>query len=442
MRSASVLITFAVMLLGACKPAEQPEPRAEPESPQVASPAPTPTPAPEPTPIDTTINQFFGRGTPSFVVGTAGDDVADRAIVGQVALIRDAVFPSAEVVADASVDAGAWPTNAVLYGGPHVNSLLAELELPFELEPGRLQIGDRTFEGTGYQLIAVVPAGARHPEFLLYAGTGTPGIAEINGVKHGPESIVVIDAFGRLTTGAWVRTADGLRAELADPAPRIEWRTIERELGVVHARVSFPKQLAPDEDEAELVDAAGRGVTSAVEYLGITTPMVLDVYVYPDRRSKQSLTGNEGDGHAVPMARTLHVLRNDPGALERLLAHEATHVLAYEAWGPAGSVLFGEGLAVVVSGQYGGTTLDEWAQRLDTAPAITELLGPGFRKRPEAETYPAAGLVVAAAIEQVGIDQVRTHLYGATAQGFAEACERAGTSADALADALAKSIAR
>jgi hypothetical protein len=154
------------------------------------------------------------------------------------------------------------------------------------------------------------------------------------------------------------------------------------------------------------------------------------------------LTGNEGDGHAVPMARTLHVLRNDPSGLERLLAHEATHVLAYEGWGPAGTVLLGEGLAVHVSGQYGGTTLDEWALRLDATPSITELLGPSFRKRPEAETYPVAGLLVGAAIEQVGIDRVRAHLYGATAQGWAEACERAGTSADALAEALATAVAR
>ena len=145
------------------------------------------------------------------------------------------------------------------------------------------------------------------------------------------------------------------------------------------------------------------------------------------------------------MARALHVLRHDPapgGALERLVAHEATHVLAYESWGPAGTVLLGEGLAVHVSGQHGAVTLEQWAQRLEAAPPITELLGAGFRKRPEAETYPVAGLLVGAAIELVGLAQVRAHLYGATAQDWDSACERAGTSADALVEALARTLAK
>ena len=437
MRSACLLVTFVTALLG-CKPAAEQEQRTEPEQTSSTAPAPAPMPAP----ITTTINQFLGRGVPTYVLGTAGDDAADRAIAAQVELIRGMLFPSAEVLSDtALIERAAWPENAVVYGGPHVSQLLAELELPFELAAGRLQIGGQTFEGDGHQLIAVVPAGAHHPEFLLYAGTGTPGIAEINGVRHGPESILVIDAFGRLATGAWVRTGDRVEAKLATPARRIEWRTSERAVASVTARISFPKQLAPDADEAAQIEALTRGIASAVERLAITEPIAIDVYVYPDRRSKQSLTGNEGDGHAVPMARALHVLRHDPapgGALERLVAHEATHVLAYESWGPAGTVLLGEGLAVYVSGQYGGVTLEQWAQRLDAAPPIAELIGPGFRTRPEAETYPIAGLLVGAAIELVGLEQVRAHLYGATAQDWAAACERAGISAEALAQALAK----
>lgn len=425
--------------LGGCNPAQPQEREAEPKAAVEATPAVEPTPASAP--ITTTINEFLGRGVPTYVLGTAGDDAADRAIAMQVELIRATLFPTAKVVSDTSVDRDGWPDNPVVYGGPQVSALMAELELPFELAAGRLVIGGQTYEGAGHQLIAVVPAGDRHPEFLLYAGTGMPGIAEINGVRHGPESILVIDAFGRLAAGSWVRTGERIEANMVAPARRIEWRTSERTVAEVAVRFAFPQQLAAAEDEAEQIEAIARGVADAVERLQIRGPMSIDVFVYPDRRSKQSLTGNEGDGHAVPMARALHVLRHDPapgGALERLVAHEATHVLAYESWGPAGTVLLGEGLAVFVSGQYGGVTLEQWAQRIDAAPPIAELLGAGFRSRPEAETYPIAGLLVAAAIEQVGLEQVRTHLYGAAAQDWAAACERAGTSVDALAQALAK----
>ncbi|HLT38012.1 MAG TPA: hypothetical protein VK034_17120, partial [Enhygromyxa sp.] len=144
-------------------------------------------------------------------------------------------------------------------------------------------------------------------------------------------------------------------------------------------------------------------------------------------------------------AHALHMLRFEPtpgGAFERVIIHEATHVLTHHAWGPAGTPLFGEGVAVYISGEYGGTKLDEWAKRLDAAPPITELLGPGFRSRPETEMYPIAGLLVAAAVERIGLDGVREHLFGATSQSWSEACERAGIDDDALAAALTDAIAR
>lgn len=441
-------MVLAAALLGApgCKASEQAD------GGEQADPAPAPAPAPVSEPVaepsNTTINQFYGRGTPTFVIGTSGDDVSDRAIAVQVELVRSLFFPTATIVTDTSIDVAAgpsaWPSNAVVYGGPQVNSLIAALELPFELGPGRLRIGDRTFEGDGYQFVAVVPAGPRNPEFLFYAGTGTPGIAEINGVTHGPEPLLVIDAFGRLATGSWARN-DRLAAVLDQPARRIEWRTHERQVGSVKVRVAFPEQIPADEEEPRIVDAATRGLTTAVDRMMFSEPATIDLYVYPDRRSKESLTGNGGDGNAVVMADALHMLRFDAapgGAFERVVVHEATHVLSHQSWGPAGTPLLGEGLAVYISGEYGGVELGEWAERIDEAPPITELLGPAFRQRPEAEMYPIAGLLVGAAVERVGLAEVREHLYAATAQSWADACERAGISAEVIADGLATAIAR
>lgn len=121
--------------------------------------------------------------------------------------------------------------------------------------------------GDEYRLIALVPArsadqdGPGYPEFLLYAGNGSPGVAEINGVRHGGESILVADAFGRLLTGSWQKTSSGTMVPVF-PGPRarrIAWRTVKRELQtgamtkpeVVHVR--FPQRLPAAQDE-ELVN--------------------------------------------------------------------------------------------------------------------------------------------------------------------------------------------
>ena len=98
-------------------------------------------------------NDFLSRGAPTFVLGTAGDDRADRAIAAQVNLIRNLLFPGTQAVTDESIDVAAgpdaWPPRPILYGGPHVNSVLRALAptLPFEMDEGALRLGDRVFEG-------------------------------------------------------------------------------------------------------------------------------------------------------------------------------------------------------------------------------------------------------------------------------------------------------
>lgn len=71
---------------------------------------------------------------------------------------------------------------------------------------------------------------------------------------------------------------------------------------------------------------------------------------------------------------------------------------------------------------------------------ISELLGKGFFAAPEPETYPFAGLLVEAAIAEVGLQRVGEHLYGATAPGWDDACKAAGTTPDALEAALDRTL--
>jgi hypothetical protein len=397
---------------------------------------------------------------PTFVVGTGGDERADRAIRAQVDLIRALVFPTAPVVTDASIAAergpGAWPPRPILYGGPHVNTLLERLApgLPLAMSVGRLAIGEQVFEGDQYRLIAVIPAraasagaGPAYPEFLLYAGTADPGVAEINAIHHGAEPILVADEFGRLRTGTWEDAASPrVRAVFTGgPAPRIAWRRVGENVnpdgagGEDLARCFFAGDTPPAGNERALAAACQHGVERARRKLELAErPRIpITFYIHDTRARKRALTGDGGDGHAVVASRVVHLVRGDAGALEHLAAHEGTHVLCYEAWGPAGTPLLGEGVAVWASGSYGGAALDEWQRRrAGEKPAVAPLLGRTFRAEPENRVYPLAGLFVEACVRTVGLDRLRDCLYGATAPTWDAQCARAGSSAQELEKAL------
>lgn len=426
-----------VTLLLACGSSSEPGPKPGSASGSAAAPAPAPSPV--------TPRAFFHRGLPSYVVGTAGDEVSDRAIRGQADLLRSLLTPDARLVPDTEVagkPATAWPANPIVYGGAHVNAAIAAIakDLPFVLTAHELVIGGHTLEGDGYALLAVVPARAdRYPEFLLYAGTGTPGIAEINSpsVTKVEAPIVVADAFGTLMVGGWKIGPDGVAtAQLGKPARRVAWRATTRTIG--QATVTFKLwEGAPADRDAAWIALAERGIAQALGKLAIERPVAFDVVIHPDQRSKGTLTGNAGAGHVIAFARTLHVFAFD--GLAQLTSHEATHVIAPQLWPPVGTPLFGEGLAVWTAGGYAGKPLASFKGTLKPRP-IAELLGSGFRALPEGEAYPFAGIVVDTIVTKLGLAKLRDHLYGATAQRWSEACEAAGTTAAELDAAVAVAL--
>ena len=394
-------------------------------------------PAPPVTP-----RSFFQRGLPTYIVGTTGDDFTDRAISGQAELIRSLLTPDAKKLADTEIT-GTWPANPVVYGGAHVNAAIAAIakDLPFEITANKLVIGGQMFTGDGYALITVVPARAgKYPEMLLYAGTGTPGITEINSpsIARVDAPIVIADAFGPLIVGSWQIGADGVAtAKLNKPGRRVEWRATETT--IAGAQVTFNLWSgAPAEADGPAIELASKGIETALKKLATDRPVAFTVYIHPDQRSKQALTGNGGAGHVTAFTRTVHVFRHD--GLESLTAHEATHVITPQIWPPVGSPLFGEGVAVWTAGGYAGQPLSSF-KKLSPRP-VKEMLGAAFRKAPEGETYPFAGIVVATLVAKLGIVKVRDHLYGATTATWDDACKAAGTTAAELDAAIASAITR
>lgn len=374
---------------------------------------------------------------PTFVVGTQGDDASDREVRSQVTFIRGLFFPDAPVVEDTAVQAEkgpfAWPARPVVYGGPHVVSALRAVgeSLPFELEPGRLTVGGETFRGDDVLLITVVPAGPKTPEMLVYAGTGKPGVAEINAVGGGGrDPLLVADRFGVLARGVWVQKDGRIVGELGARAPRCTFRTTERPFRGTVLRIASPTSEAEPEDA--YVRAISRGLERAASRLGVEPTRPIDAFVYADAAAKKRCTGNAGDGHTVPSSQTLHVRRADPaegGSLEGLVAHEGTHLLAAAAWGTPGTPAMGEGLAVWVSGRYRGVTVDDWRKRGVARPPLSVLLGKGFLSLPEEQSYPTSAILVDDAVKRIGLEGFRAHLYGATGGTWSRACAAAGVEA-------------
>lgn len=352
-------------------------------------------------------------------------------------MVQGMLFPAAEVVTDVSVDRKAWPKHPVIYGGAHVNHLTRALALPVTIDRDKIVVGDLTFEGKGMRFLGVIPANsqAHHPDIMLYAGTGDMGVAEINSVQHGNRPWLVADAFGTYVTGRFEHgkpVADGGRGH------RVKWRTRESKNVFEGPEDSvlfhFVDKLDASPDEDELVAAGVRGIARAKVALEIDKTPQVSVYVYPDARSKKSITGDIGAGHAVPAAGVLHVVqmpkdRHDD--FENLVAHEMTHVLAAQDWGQVGTPLMGEGLAVWASGYYGGDSLTKWSRRAHSGLDVATLLT-SFRKLPEKQTYPFAGLLVGAMVDTVGLEAMRDHLYSATAATWAAAEKKAGVSSAAL----------
>ncbi len=396
-------------------------------------------------------NDYFAAGPPTFIVGTTGSEACTRANRGQARFLVGTFFADAKVVDDVDVDPNAWPEHAVLYGAPHCHRLLEGIALPFSMTEHALLLGGRTFDGPGVQLVTVVPARegeGGHPAFLLYAGTGEHGVAEINALGATDRVIAVGDAHGLRTTGTWARDDEGrVVAELAEDARRVDWRTREGKVaapgGMVTVTVEFVSFLDPASNEDEVIAAVERGVGTLVSRGGLKGPGALDVFVYPDVRSKESLTGKSGDGHATPAALALHIVADAARLpnLESLVAHEATHVLLRTQWGAPGTALWGEGIAVWIAGRYAGVELADLAANTTMRP-VADLLGKGFFEVAESDRYAYGALLADVAVETVGLDAAIAHLYSATPTNWTDACVAAGTTADALEAALRQRLAR
>jgi hypothetical protein len=148
---------------------------------------------------------------------------------------------------------------------------------------------------------------------------------------------------------------------------------------VVHHPPDHPYALMMDHCIARW-DA---GLLRVADALGLEPGEPIAIYLYEGDEDGRRLTGRQLD-FADPANRTVHVRPSSS------LTHEIAHVMAVEI-GPAGTTLFGEGLAVWFDGRKPAETHGRAARLAEQGrlPALDELLE-RFRED-EARTYPAAG---------------------------------------------------
>jgi hypothetical protein len=207
-----------------------------------------------------------------------------------------------------------------------------------------------------------------------------------------PHAVFIVAAFLSMPGALWV---DDIAIT---PSVAPEWRVLE----TVHYRYHVLPDLTVDDAAQRFNEAAYAELSST---LGVTRTEPIDYYYYGDRARMEELTGFQGNA------------RREGSAIHSIFAtdrHETVHVLA-DAWGDPPALL-AEGLAVYLSGGWGGRPLPEVAHELVAAgtwPPLREVFASrGFRARSDAITYPASGAFVAWLAQRFGMDTLRS-AYGA-----------------------------
>lgn len=152
------------------------------------------------------------------------------------------------------------------------------------------------------------------------------------------------------------------------------------------------------------------------KYFGVTDPVVVTYFKYPDLDVKEEYTGIRGNAHRA--GREIHSI----WATDR---HEIVHILC-GGWGDPPALL-GEGIAVYISGGWQNKTIPDAAREVARdgrwIPLAEILDTAAFRRHPDRDTYAISGAFVLWVADAHGKEKLRS-LYGALKNGAPEAENR------------------
>lgn len=280
--------------------------------------------------------------------------------------------------------------------------------LPFTYDPttSHLATGAGTYQGTGLQIISLVPRPGQWPG-LLSASVGPDGLGRIHRVVHGSTDYVIARDQCVLEEGTF--HGSPTRVERAT-LRKTDWKTLETDHYLFHAR---PRSFA-----LRYLDQVGRYQESVYDRLSSLTGRHLSApiqyFLYESQEDKAKSGHGLANAQAYPALLQIHaVLCQEIWAVG---AHEDTHVFAHFALGRAPLRLLAEGLAVYADNHWYDIDLHSWARALMASNMFIEArtLIDAFSSYPEIITYPLSGSLVKFLIDQFGFEPFR-QLYVAPA---------------------------
>lgn len=138
------------------------------------------------------------------------------------------------------------------------------------------------------------------------------------------------------------------------------------------------------------------------DFLGREPPDAVRYYKYPDRATREELTGDRGNAFALSDRGEIHTLWEQD-------RHEIVHILALP-WGQPPALL-AEGIAVHLSGSWQGQPVREYCQqtlaRDQWIPLAALVDTRGFRRHDDLLTYAETGVFVEWILEEYGKETLR-----------------------------------
>jgi hypothetical protein len=304
--------------------------------------------------------------------------------------------------------------NLVLFGTLGSNPLLGALNgtTPVAIEPGGFHVGGRLYDDPAAGMAFIHPSPfAPDRVVVAYFGNTPAGVALTQATPTGGHDFVVVSPpMGVAIQGEFCE--DGARRHYYAPYASNEigeWqqyqtRFLERQ--TAHHVLHFERGSEAERDIERLAAGAERDVAAVARALGVPVlPRKLTTYYWKDLRTKERLTGREGNAHAI--GDVVHMTYG--GGIDATGPHEYVHIMANELIGAGPAALLREGLAVMVDGDWNGLPLDAAAaalQRSGKMPPLSRLLC-CFRDLDDNVSYPLAGHLVRFVVQRWGMDRFK-----------------------------------
>lgn len=406
-----VAVAFSVALLLPACPTVEPEPPADDDDLDVpldygvvgscgADPAPG-------------FGAFYEDGEALLV---HGDSAEDAALAARVHGWYAPYLSSFELRAAADLSEADRDLDLFVLGAPASNPLLGEMNgsLPVWFEEGRFTFGGYRWSEPGHGVVLIHPSPFAQGRYVMvYAGNTLDGAWSTFSVQTGAHDYAAVRGGQTLQMeGELCRSGDvwgfhepwtsDLRADWDSWVAGLERTDTER-----HS-FRYPPDSFADDNMDWLADWQGEQHAAALATLDVE-PLdePISTYLYPDGATKGEVTGNSGNGHANSANYEVHEVYGD--AVQAVGAHEDVHVIAWHRIGQTSYALMGEGLAVMVDGEWWGDPLQDWVAYHRDAGSLPslQLLIYDFWSTPDGTTYPLAGHFVQFLAGEWGIDVVK-----------------------------------